>query len=83
VVRVTNPYGRIHGFLHRSRSSSSIIQLNPVPDQLLPRKSGSVGDRTRASGSVARNSHHLTTEVGIDNLTEEKYLRVSAYRPVV
>jgi hypothetical protein len=33
-----------------------------VPDPLLLRKSGSDGDRTRASGSVARNSGHLATE---------------------
>jgi hypothetical protein len=35
--------------------------VNPVPDPLL-RKSGSVGNRTRTSWSVARNSDHETTE---------------------
>jgi hypothetical protein len=35
--------------------------VDPVPDSLLLRKSGSVGNRTRISGSVARNSDHWTT----------------------
>jgi hypothetical protein len=37
--------------------------VDPVPDPLLLRKSRSAGNRTRTSGSVARNSDHLTTEV--------------------
>jgi hypothetical protein len=32
--------------------------VDPVPDPLLHRKSGSAGNRTRISGSVARNSDH-------------------------
>jgi hypothetical protein len=36
--------------------------VDPVPDPLLLRKSGSVGNRTRTSGSVARNSDRKTTE---------------------
>jgi hypothetical protein len=36
--------------------------MDAVPDPLLLRKSGSAGNRARASGSVARNSDHLTTE---------------------
>jgi hypothetical protein len=36
--------------------------VDPVPDPLLLRKSGSDGNRTRTSGSVARNSDHYTTE---------------------
>jgi hypothetical protein len=32
--------------------------VDPVPDPLLLRKSGSAGNGTRASGSVARNSDH-------------------------
>jgi hypothetical protein len=32
--------------------------VDPVPDPLLLRKSGSVGTRTRTSGSVARNSDY-------------------------
>jgi hypothetical protein len=63
VVSVTDPYGRILGFEDRSRYF--FFQVAPqlysrgwvdsVPDPLL-RKSGSAGNRTRASGSVARNS---------------------------
>jgi hypothetical protein len=36
--------------------------VDPVPDALLLRKSDSVGNRARASGSVARTSDHYTTE---------------------
>jgi hypothetical protein len=36
--------------------------VDPVPDPLLLRKSGIAGNRLRASGSVARNSDHKTTE---------------------
>jgi hypothetical protein len=36
--------------------------VDPVPDLLLVRKSGSAGNRTWTSGSVARNYDHLTTE---------------------
>jgi hypothetical protein len=32
--------------------------VNPVPDPLLLRNSGSAGNRTRTSGSLARNSDH-------------------------
>jgi hypothetical protein len=32
--------------------------VDPVPDPLLFRKSGRTGNRTRNSGSVARNSDH-------------------------
>jgi uncharacterized protein YcbK (DUF882 family) len=34
--------------------------VDPAPDPLLFRKSGSTGNRTRTSGSVARNSDHQT-----------------------
>jgi hypothetical protein len=37
--------------------------VDPVPDPLLLRKSGSAGKLTRTSGSVARYSDHQTTEV--------------------
>jgi hypothetical protein len=37
--------------------------VDPVPDPLLLRKSGSAGNRTRTSGSAARNSDHYTPEV--------------------
>jgi hypothetical protein len=36
--------------------------VDPVPDPLLPKESGSAGNRTRTSGSVPRNSDHETTE---------------------
>jgi hypothetical protein len=42
--------------------------VDSVPDPLLLRKSGSVANRTRAFGYVARNSDHYTTEaVELDN----------------
>jgi hypothetical protein len=47
-------------------SSSSIVSrgwADPVPDPLLLRKRGSVGNRTRTSGSAARNSDHWTTVI--------------------
>jgi hypothetical protein len=36
--------------------------VDPVPDPLILRKSGSAGNRTRTSGSVARNSAQETTQ---------------------
>jgi hypothetical protein len=39
--------------------------VDPVPDPLLLRKSGSAGNRTGTSGSVARNSDYYTTEAVI------------------
>jgi hypothetical protein len=36
--------------------------MDPVPEPLLLRKSGSVESRTRTSGSVARNSDQYTTD---------------------
>jgi hypothetical protein len=55
------------GFLHRSHYFSIQVApqltsrgwVDPVPDTLLLRKSVSAGNRTRSSGSVARNSDHL------------------------
>jgi hypothetical protein len=66
VVSVTNPYGSNLDFLDRSRYFFFQVAtqlysrgwLDPVPDPLLLRKSGSVGNRTRTSRSVARNSDH-------------------------
>jgi hypothetical protein len=43
--------------------------MDPVPDPLLLRKSGSAGNRTRASVSVARNSDHQTTETVLRQYT--------------
>jgi hypothetical protein len=45
----------------------------PVPDPLLLRKSGSVGNRTRTSGPVARNSDHWTTEAARKDYRMQKY----------
>jgi hypothetical protein len=66
VVSVTDPYGRLLGFLDRSRYFFFQVApqlysrggVDPVPGPLLLRKSGSAGNRTRVSGSVARNSDH-------------------------
>jgi hypothetical protein len=66
VVSATNPHGRIPGFLDQSRyfSFQIVPQLyswgwvDPVPDPLLLRKSGSARNRTQTSGSVARSSNH-------------------------
>jgi hypothetical protein len=63
VVSVTDPYGRIIGFLYRSHyrffqvapQLYSLGGVDPVSDPLILRKSGSAGNRTRTSGSVARN----------------------------
>jgi hypothetical protein len=68
VLNAANPYSRILGF--PDRTSYSLFQVAPQfytlgwvdprsrPDQLLFRKCGSAGNRTRTSGSVARD---LTT----------------------
>jgi hypothetical protein len=66
VVSVTDPYGRILGFIDWSRYfffqvASQLYSrgwVDPVLDPLLLRKSGSSGNRTMTSGSVARNSDH-------------------------
>jgi hypothetical protein len=59
-------HGRLLDFLDWSRYffSKVVPQLysrglvDPVPDPLLLRESGSAGNRTRTSESVARNSDH-------------------------
>jgi hypothetical protein len=38
--------------------------VDPVPDPLFLRESGSAGNRTWTSGPVGRNSDHYTTEAG-------------------
>jgi hypothetical protein len=66
VVSVTDPYGRNLGFLDRSRYFFYQVApqlysrglVDPVPDPLLLRESGSAENRTRTSGSVASNSDH-------------------------
>jgi hypothetical protein len=42
--------------------------VDPVPDPLLLRKSGSAQNLTRTLGSVARNSDHYTTEALIKSI---------------
>jgi hypothetical protein len=66
VVSTTDPYGRILGFLGRSRYFFFQVApqlysrgwVDPVTEPLLLRKSGTAENRTRTSGSVARNSDH-------------------------
>jgi hypothetical protein len=56
VVRATDPYGRNLGFLDRSRYCFFQVapqlysrgSVDPVPNTLLLRKSGSAGNQTRA-----------------------------------
>jgi hypothetical protein len=43
--------------------------VDPVPDPLLLRKSGSAENRSRTSGSVVRKSDHWTTEAAIKRYT--------------
>jgi hypothetical protein len=67
----TDPYDRILGLLNRTRyyffqvapQLYSRSWMDPVPDALLLRKSGSARNRTRTRGSVVRNSDHYTIEV--------------------
>jgi hypothetical protein len=69
VVRVTDPYGRILGCLHRSRYFFFQVApqlysrgfVDPVSDPLLLRKSSSAGIRIRASGSVESSSAGIRT----------------------
>jgi hypothetical protein len=65
VISVTDPYGRIVGFLDRSRYFSIKLLLSCTHEaEWTPFQthyvffSGSVGNRTQASGSVAKNSDH-------------------------
>jgi hypothetical protein len=66
VVSVTDPYGHILGFLGWScyfffQVAPQLYSrgwVDPVPDPLLLRKSGSAGNRTRTSRSIARSSDH-------------------------
>jgi hypothetical protein len=66
VVNAKNPYSCILKFLDWSHyyfiqvapQLQSWGCVSPVPDSLLLRKSGSAGNRTQISGSVARSSNH-------------------------
>jgi hypothetical protein len=73
VVSVTDPYGRILGFL--DRSPYFFFQVAPqlysrgwvdtVPDPLLFRKSGIAGNLTRTSGSVDHRGGLVEVEVNL------------------
>jgi hypothetical protein len=52
--------------------------VDPVPDPLL--FSGSAGNRTRASGSVAKNSDQETTEAVGKNIENKKVVWGKANR---
>jgi hypothetical protein len=70
MVSMTHRYDRILGFVDFRRyyffqvapQLCSRDGMDPVPDPLLLRKSGSDGNRTRTSESVAKKSEHQTTE---------------------
>jgi hypothetical protein len=65
VVSVTDPYDRIPDFLDRIRYFSIKLLLSCTHEAERTHYfffSGSAGNRTRASGSVAKNSDHQTTE---------------------
>jgi hypothetical protein len=69
VVRVTDPYGHILGLLDRTATFSFKYLLNCTHEaEWTPFQThyfffpGSTGNRTRASGSVAKNSDHETKE---------------------
>jgi hypothetical protein len=73
VVSVTDPYGRILGFLDRSRYFFFEVApqlysrgwVDPVPDPLLLRKSGRAGRLTTSAPSVSRLYIHCGI---LDNL---------------
>jgi hypothetical protein len=89
VISATDPYGRILGFLDRSRYLLFYVPpqlysrgwVEPAPDPLLLRKSASAGNRTRTSGSVARNSstrpqrRSPQAEHGIINIQQTSYVQ--------
>jgi hypothetical protein len=56
--------------------------VDPVPDPLLLRKSGNAGNRTRTSGSVAKNSDHYTTEAVIENCLQTFIEQITAEHEV-
>jgi hypothetical protein len=87
VVRAADPYDRILSFLDWSRSFFfqvalqlySLGSMDPVPDPLLLRISGSVGYRTWSSGFVARNSDHYVTEAASHYTASSVYLCKVSY----
>jgi hypothetical protein len=73
VVTATDPYGCILGILDRSRYFFFHVapqlysggRVDIAADSLVLRNNGSAENRTRISGSVARNSNHSTTETSM------------------
>jgi hypothetical protein len=70
VVSVTDPYSRVLGFLDQSRYYFFQVApqlcsrgcVDPVPDPILLRKSGSGGNRTRISGQT-KEAVKITTSI--------------------
>jgi hypothetical protein len=66
IVSAMDPHSRILGLLDHScnfffqvaRHLYSRGRVDPVPDPLLLRESGSAGNQSQTSESVARNTHH-------------------------
>jgi hypothetical protein len=56
--------------------------VDPVPDPLLLRKCGSAGNRTRASGYVARNSDHYTRGAVHNNRRTVQFCEVRVRRNI-
>jgi hypothetical protein len=61
--------------------------VDPFPDPLLLRKSGSAGNRTQAFGPVARNSDHHTTKavtmkLNMLNIYLVRMIRTSLFKTV-
>jgi hypothetical protein len=76
VVSVTDLYGRIFGFLGRSRYYFQVAPqlysrgwVDPAPDPLLLRKSGSAGNRARTSGSVPRQVQFVVDKFALGKLS--------------
>jgi hypothetical protein len=67
-LRLYSQFSRPEPLLFLPSSSSTVLTRlsGPLPDPLLLRKSGSIGNQTRISGSVARKSNHWTTERLLD-----------------
>jgi hypothetical protein len=90
VVSPEDPYGRILRFLDRSRYFFFQVApqlysrgwVDPVPDPLFLRKSGSARNRTRTSGSLARNSEHKTTDsiANFQNIQLKLYSYTTFYK---
>jgi hypothetical protein len=86
VVSMTDPHSHILAFLDQSRYLFSQVAprlysqgwVDSDPDPLLLRKSGSAGNRTHTSGSVARNSDHQTTDAVTYSSKNDKFNLLTA-----